>query len=295
MHIQLALKAYSIEAPLVVGFPGPLAGAAALALERRAGRLTLEVLSHEGISVDVRGAESTVARVIANTVRFLLEGIGEEARIRVLVDARGAEKILAPSLAGVAVRAVSSMLGIEPAISDIALTLSRALATSLGKPMLPHAAAAYLDLPAIGVEQPPLIAALPGPIDARVHVIEPCWNIKEPVIAVEASKHAQLIQAASILPVLLAEQGWTKHTMKLSQMESPWDYAAPEPYKRARRIIVDEGGVAGIDPYTGVFVALIRPGMEEFIEKAKAILSTYYNCRPNYYSSMPRKPRWGEY
>jgi len=291
----LALEAYRVDVPLVVGVPGALAGVAALALEDSVGRLTVEVLSHSGISVSVRGVGGASAKAVASALSLILELLGEEAQLRVTVDVDGPMFSLAASLAGAAVHAVSRMLGVEPAVSDVASVLLRALAMATGKPMAPHTAASYLGLPAIGVEQPPLMAAIPGPIDAEVYVVEPCESPELPGIAVSAEKYVQLVQAATMLPVLLAEKGWVEDAYRLLQAESPWDYAVPEPYRRARKVVTETGNAAGLDPYTGVFVILAKPGDGEAADRAAALISSAYNCRVETYKSRPRKPSWGIY
>jgi hypothetical protein len=289
------LEAYRVDVPLIVGAPGALAGVAALALEDNVGRLTVEVLSHSGISVSVRGVQGASAKAVVTALSLILELLGEEAQLRVTVNVDGPAFSLAASLAGAAVRAASKILGVEPTISDVASVLLRASAMAAGKPMAPHTAASYLGLPAIGVEQPPLMAAIPGPIDAEVYIIEPCKAPELPGIAVSADKYVQLVQAATMLPVLLAEKGWVEDAFRLLQAESPWDYAAPEPYRRARKVVTETGNAAGLDPYTGVFVVLTKPGDGEVASRAAAAVSSAYNCRVKTYKSRPRKPSWGVY
>lgn len=273
-----SLKVYRAEAPYTVGLIGSLAGVAAAPSQSRGAVVAAELLGEEGIAVEVTGARGSIARAAEEAARRLLERLGEEARLRLAVETT--EPLLLPEahVAAAAARTVTELLGLEPAPEDIAEVLARATAIATGRPLAPVAAAAYYRSPVVAAEQPPAVARLPEAPRARLYVVPPCRGLSEPPVAVEASRHLQLVQAAATVAALAAARGWEgRRFWELVAQESPWDYAAPVEVREARRRALAEGALAaGIEPYSLAFIVIAED--EEPVAPAVAKLEAAWGC-----------------
>ncbi len=290
------LRPVQVTVPYSIGLFGGLAGAAAVASTRPALEVAAEPLSGEGLAVHVEGLAGAPARAAEEAARLLLERVGEEARLR-LVARPLAEPLLLPEAhaAAAAARAVAEALGIEPAPGDAAEALVRATALAAGRPLAPVAAAAYTSASVVAAEQPPAYAPLEPP-PARLYAIPACRGLQEPPVAVEASRHLQLVQAAAVLAASAAAGAWGPTRLwRLLGQESPWDYAAPEELRSARRAALREGALAaGVEPYSlALVVAAETPGPAR---AAAARLEAALACRTTVVEAEPlrRLPRGEE-
>ncbi|ALL00225.1 hypothetical protein Pyrde_0175 [Pyrodictium delaneyi] len=276
----MSTRASRSSAPVVVSLPGSLSGVTAIAANKVQATVTLEQLSDEGIAVETRGPQGPALRAAYETARLLLEALGEEAQLRVMLELENPSISPISSAAAATAAALIELLGVEPGPQELARVLNRAVAIASGRPRAALTAAALLGGLASGSEQPPYYARHPvKPPSWRIYVAKPCKPLPEPPVLVTADKLLQLSQAAATLLAAAATEGWNTRLAKLMAQESPWDYAAPEPVKRARREALEAGAVAaGLDPYTGVLVVLAEePGPAE---RAAAILEAAQGCRP---------------
>ena len=287
--LWMSVKAYRYEAPLVVSFPGPLAGAAAMALGVRGAVAVAELLGEEGISVEVRGAGGEARAAAENAARLLLEMLGEEARLRIDLSVEGNPVSPVAAAAGAAARAVAGLLGVEPDPGDVAEVLARATALATGAPRLPVAAAAYLGFHAYASEQPPLLGALgsTGMSGVEVAVILPCRGVEEPPVAVTGDRYRQLLQAAAAAAAILLTGVGEERVWKLLAQESPWDHAAPQPLRQARAAAMNMGALAAsVDPYNPALVVVERPGAGAS-SAAAARLAAAQGCEPKVVRAEP--------
>jgi hypothetical protein len=284
------VKAYRAVAPYAVGLFGGLAGVAAVASRGRpAAEAVAELLGEEGVAVHVEGVRGSLARAAEEAARRLLERLGEEAQLRLIARLVGDDVLLPEAhVAAAAARAVAEMLGLEPDPFDVAEVLARATALAAGRPLAPVAAAAYTAHTVVASEQPPAYATVAAP-PSRLYVIPPCRGLAEPPVAVEATRHLQLAQAAAVLAATAARSGWgPRRLWELLAQESPWDYAAPRELRDARSRAQREGAhAAGVEPYSlALVIAADEPGPAE---AARARLEAAWACKPQLIELEPAK------
>lgn len=277
----LALLAGSVvvvRAPLAVSLPGFFAGAVGVALGDAAVVVRAEALRLGGgeLRVEVAGgaAGTAAGRAAELAALGVLEAVGEEAVVRLVVEPVGITGPLSPvpAAAAGAAAAVSGLLGVEPAPMELAGVVNRAVAEALGAPMAPLSAASLLGGAAAGSEQPPLYARVPGEVPGwSVYAVEaPPLEEPEREVAVTLPVYRQAAGGLAAALLHAASGGWEGRLRGFLAAESPWDRAAAEAVRRAREAALGRGAVAaGLDPYQPVLVVI---GSMEAAEAASAIL-----------------------
>ena len=282
----MAVKSSSVAAPLTVGLPGSLAGAAGVALQVDALRVTVYLLGGEGPRVEVEGASGTpYGRAAYWAALGLLDLLGEEAFVRVRVEAgEYPEPMLVAGAAAGSLAALTSLLGVAPDPQDVMRVANTAVARAYGRPMPPLVAAALLGGVAAGSEQAPFMARLAGEGvgELRVGVVHPCKPVELPEVCTAAERYVQLVQLAAVLSAALSGGGWRAELAALLRSESPWDYVLPRGAKEALGRAIGAGAyAAGLDPYTGSFVAVASQDTAvDAVERMASTLAAWQGCEP---------------
>ncbi|ABM80257.1 hypothetical protein [Hyperthermus butylicus] len=269
----------SSSAPVAVGLPGSFAGVVGAALDSAVVRVWVEVLGLEGLSVSVSGGSDTVRRAVYYAATGLLEMLGEEAALSISVDDGGAVVGAEAAAAAATVASLSKLLGVAPDSRDLMVVANRAVASATGRPQAPLVAASLLGGIAVGTEQPAFMARVyAGALPLHIGVVVPCRQASLAEVCIAADRYLELAQDAALALLLLSTEGWRIEFSELLVNESPWDFAAPEDVKRARREALSAGAyAAGLDPYTG---SLIVIGSEEAIDRAASIIAAWQECKP---------------
>ena len=247
--------------PSVVSLPGVAAGALGAALSRVEARVVVELLRGDGIGVEVAGVSGSVARAAYLAATRLLEEMGEEARLRIRVEASSPGISPVASVAAGVTAALIELLGVELPLMDLARILNSVVADVAGLPMPPLVAAALYGGITAGSENPPLYTRLPHTPPWRLYVVEaPAPEREEVMVTLD-----RLRQIASGLATLIgygSREGWEKRLQGFLAQASPWDIVAPEIVEKARKAALEEGALgAGVDPYLGHLVVVAEePG-----------------------------------
>ena len=275
------MRIYRVSAPLSATLPGPAAGVIGVSLDREQVRVTVKYMGQDGVRVDVKCRDKIAQKASYYAANLLLEELGEEAVLDIEVELTEPVISRTASTSAATISAITSLLGIEIGVEELAKIANRAVAIATGRPRPPTTAAALLGGVAVGVDNPPYFAKIDSPTPPwRIYLVDLCNKLGEPPpILIDVNKS---LHQGWLLAVLLAEitrQNWPIKLSKILRYESPWDYAAPEGIKRARKAAIDAGAIsAGVDPYNRVLVVLSSE--KNPAEIARNIISSIYECQP---------------
>gem|GEM_PF-5696077 len=282
------MRVYKVSAPLSATLPGPAAGVVGVALDREQVRVAVRFMGQEGVRVGVKCRDKIAQKAAYYAATLLLEELGEEAVLEIEVELTEPVISRTASTSAATISAITGLLGVEVGLEDIAKIANRAVAIATGRPRPPTTAAALLGGVAVGVDSPPYYARVPAPPPPwKIYLVDLCNKLGEPppiLVDIEKTLHH-----GWLLAVLLAEitsQKWPRKLSKILVHDSPWDYAAPDAIKKARKVALEAGAIAaGIDPYNRVLV--IASDDSNPVERVHSIIASSYNCKPYIVEAIP--------